>query len=44
MKYDLRKFMFDKRFLGEYHTWNGIRKERKKLWIQKGLTGVEHDS
>lgn len=42
--FELRRFMFDKRFLGEYNTWNGIRKERKKLWLQKGLTGVEYDS
>jgi hypothetical protein len=40
----LRMVMFDERFLGELHDWNGIRKERKKLWLQKGLTGVEHDS
>ena len=42
--FDLRRVMFDERFLGELHDWNGIRKERKKLWLQKGLTGVEHDS
>ena len=37
-------FPIDKRFLGEYNTWDGIRKERKKLWLQKGLTGVEYGS
>lgn len=42
--YALRKDMFDERFLGELHNWNGIRKERKKLWLKKGLTGVEIDS
>ena len=40
----LRRAMFDERFLGELHNWNGIRKERKKLWLEKGLTGVEYDS
>lgn len=39
--YKLRRSMFDERFLGELHDWNGIRKERKKLWLTKGLTGVE---
>lgn len=42
--FQLRRTMFDERFLGELHDWNGIRKERKKLWLQKGLTGVEYDS
>lgn len=39
--YNLRSEMFSHRFLGELHDWSGIRKERKKLWLQKGLTGVE---
>lgn len=39
--FDLRKQMFDKRFLGEFHDWDGIRPERKKLWLREGLTGVE---
>lgn len=39
--YKLRKTMFPERFLGELHDWSGIRKERKKLWLKKGLTGVE---
>ena len=42
--YKLRREMFHERFLGELHDWDGIRKERKKLWLQKGLTGVEYDS
>lgn len=37
----LRKQMFDERFLGELHDWDGIRPERKKLWLRRGLTGVE---
>lgn len=40
----LREHMFDKRFLGEFHNWNGIRPERKKLWLKEGLTGVETES
>ena len=39
--YSLRACMFDDRFLGENHDWNDIRKERKKLWLRQGLTGVE---
>lgn len=39
--YKLRKTMFPERFLGELHDWSGIRVERKKLWLKKGLTGVE---
>lgn len=39
--YYLRKTMFPERFLGELHDWSGIRVERKKLWLKKGLTGVE---
>lgn len=42
--FKLRARMFDDRFLGELHGWNGIRKERKKLWLRKGLTGVEKSS
>lgn len=37
----LRNKMFDSRFLGELNNWDGIRTERKKLWLRKGLTGVE---
>ena len=39
--YKLRKSMFPERFLGELHDWEGIRPERKKLWLEKGMTGVE---
>ena len=39
--FDIRKQIFDKRFLGELNGWNGIRKERKKLWLKYGLTGAE---
>lgn len=39
--YALRDEMFDDRFLGEKNNWTGIRKERKKLWLKEGLTGVE---
>lgn len=39
--YELRKSMFDERFLGELHNWEGIRKERKKLWLKTGKTGAE---
>lgn len=42
--YQLRRSLFDDRFLGELHGWKGIRKERKKLWLERGLTGVEVDS
>lgn len=39
--YELRKSLFPERFLGELNGWEGIRKERKKLWIKEGKTGVE---
>lgn len=39
--YEIRKAIFPNRFLGELNGWDGIRKERKKLWLEKGLTGVE---
>lgn len=39
--YELRKEIFQNRFLGELHGWEGIRKERKKLWLKTGYTGVE---
>lgn len=41
--YELRKKMFDQRFLGELNGWNGIRKERKKIWLTTGKTGVEKE-
>ena len=36
-----RAELFDKKLLGELNGWNGIRKEMKKIWRTKGLTGVE---
>ena len=39
--FELRREMFPKRLLGEYQGWDGIRPERKKLWLREGLTGVE---
>ena len=42
--FKLRKEMFPERFLGELNGWDGIRKERKKLWLREGLTGVEEGS
>ena len=37
----LRREIFPHRLLGELNGWQGIRKERKRLWLDKGLTGVE---
>ena len=34
--YKLRKQMFTPRFLGELRGWDGIRTERKKLWLTEG--------
>lgn len=42
--FNIRIDMFDERFLGELHDWDGIRPERKKLWLREGLTGVEKTS
>lgn len=39
--YDIRKNVYSQQLLGEIGGWSGIRKERKKLWTTKGLTGVE---
>ena len=41
--FNLRAEMFSHRFLGEFHDWSDIRRERKKLWLTYGLTGVEKD-
>ena len=41
--YKLRKDIFPSRFLGELHGWDGIRKERKKIWLTTGKTGVENE-
>lgn len=40
--YIIRKDIFPDRFLGELHGWDGIRKERKKIWLTTGKTGVEN--
>lgn len=42
--FKLRQEIFPRKFLGEYGGWDGIRKERKKLWLKHGLTGVEECS
>lgn len=42
--YKIRAEVFPEHMLGEKCGWDGIRPERKKLWIQKGLTGVEPNS
>ena len=39
--YKLRQDMFPRHLLGELNGWDGIRKERKKLFLSQGLTGVE---
>lgn len=39
--YDIRVNLFPRHMLGEYGGWDGIRPARKKLWVTKGLTGVE---
>lgn len=42
--FKIRQDLFDERFLGELSDWDGIRPERKKLWIKEGLTGVEKNA
>lgn len=39
--YEIRKAIFPNRLLGELNGWSGVRKERKKLWLSTGNTGVE---
>ncbi len=39
--YQIRREIFSRNLLGEFGGWNGIRKERKKLWLTTGQTGVE---
>ena len=39
--YNTRKRIFPNHLLGELNGWDGIRKERKKLWLTTGMTGVE---
>ena len=38
-----RKQTFPAHMLGELKDWTGIRPARKKLWKEKGLTGVERE-
>lgn len=40
---DLRSLIFPHHLLGELNGWQGIRKERKRLWLDRGLTGVEQN-
>jgi hypothetical protein len=42
--FDIRSKTMPVHFLGEKNNWNGIRKERKYLWVNRGLTGVEPES
>lgn len=39
--YNIRLKVFDPSLLGEVGGWTGIRKDWKKLWVEKGMTGVE---
>lgn len=39
--FGLRRSLFKPSLLGEIGGWTGIRKERTKLWLRHGLTGVE---
>ena len=41
--YRIRADIFQKRFLGEFNGWDGIRKERKKMWLREGKTGAENE-
>lgn len=41
--FEIRYNEFDHRLLGELNGWDGIRKERKKLWLNEGKTGVEYE-
>lgn len=41
--YALRRQVFAPELLGELGGWTGIRKERKKLWLTTGRTGVERE-
>lgn len=42
--YEIRKQCFDPVLLGEIHGWSGVRTERKRLWVDKGMTGIEPES
>ena len=39
--FKLREEIFVPELLGEIGGWTGVRKERKKLWLNEGRTGVE---
>lgn len=39
--FEIRKSQFNEKLLGELNGWSGIRKERKKLFLTQGKTGVE---
>lgn len=39
--FNIREKLFDVRFLGEHNDWTGVRKGRKKMFIEQGLTGAE---
>lgn len=41
--YEIRKEIFQHRFLGELNGWDGIRPERKKYWLKYGLTCAEEN-
>lgn len=41
--YQIRKEIFAHRLLGELNGWDGIRKDRKKLWLTTGRTGAEDE-
>ena len=41
---EFRKKSYPDRFLGELYNWRGVRSERKKLWLKKGLTGAEKET
>lgn len=42
--YTIRKQCFVPVLLGEVNGWTGIRKERKRIWVDRGMTGVEPES
>lgn len=42
--YEIRKEIFQHRFLGELNGWEGIRPERKKYWLKYGITCAEKNA
>lgn len=42
--FQLRRETFPKELLGEVSGWDGLRKNRQRLWLDNGLTGVEKES